>query len=141
MYHHTVVVLLFRPFLKVELRQILSLASTYKSIYGLRCSIVVLIYLISTTCITYLLDLPDPSVARNLEQGIRNLNEMTENHTIAKRYLNIIIGLCEQWRMRLPERVVKAPKELKSEGKPGALPFTYLVLLHTTTDHSSIRPI
>ena len=72
MYYYTVVLLLFRPFPKIKFvnsdisprqkctksaRKISSLASTYKSIYGLRYSIVVLIHLISTACITYLLDL------------------------------------------------------------------------------------
>ena len=120
MYYHTVVLLLFRPFLKVELmdsdisprlkctgsaRKISSLASTYKSIYGLRCSIVTLTHLISTACITHLLDLPDCVAARGLEQGIRDLKQLAENHAIAKRYLHILVGLSEQWHMTLPENV------------------------------------
>ena len=105
MYYYTIALLLFSSFLKVELmdfeisplqkciesaRQISCLASTYKSVYGFRCSMVVLIHLISTACITQLLDLPDPLAARDLK---RDLSTMAENHVIAKRYLHIKVGL------------------------------------------------
>ena len=133
MCYYTVVLLFFRPFFKVELlnsnisprqkctqsaREISSLASTYKSIYGLRCSIVVLTHLMATACITHLIDLPDPLAARDLAQGIRHLNRLAENHAIVKRYLHITVGLSKQWRMRLAESIIQAIREVKSVAVP-----------------------
>lgn len=158
MYYHSVVLLLFRPFLKVVLmdsdisprqkctesaRKISSLASTYKSAYGLRCSIVTLTHLICTACITHLLDLPNFSAARDLEQGIRDLKDMAVNHAIAKRYLHTIVGLSEQWHIRLPENVAHAIQETKSVAVPSvchalqasASQFSFEPLLSQATYH------
>ncbi len=118
--------LLFRPFLKVEIlnsdispRQ--NCTQSVRGIDGLRCSIVILTHLIATACITHLINLSDPLAACDLAQGVRDLNKLAESHAIAKRYLHIIVGLSEQWRMRLPESVIKAIRELKSVTVPGAL--------------------
>lgn len=148
MYYHSAVLLLFRPFLKVVLmdseisprqkctesaRKISSLASTYNRIYGLRCSIVTLTHLICTACIIHLLDLPDISAARDLEQGIRDLKNLAVNHAIANRYLHTILGLSEQWHMRLPENVARAVEEIKSV----AVPNVYHTLQASALDSSS----
>ena len=123
MYYHTVVLHLFRPFLKVDLtnskvspREICTscadsialLLSSYRQTYGFRRVIVLLTHIVLTSSIIHLLDLPNPSSARNLAESISCLHETSTAHAFAMRALNVIMTLARQWNISLPAEVSQA---------------------------------
>ena len=130
MYYHTVVLHLFRPFLKVDLTNskvsprdvctscantISTLLSTYRRLYGFRCSSVVATHIILSSNIIDLINLPDTTAARNLELGVKCLRESSVNHAFAVRCLHILLALSKQWRIQLPVEVSRAAYELPPE--------------------------
>lgn len=123
MYYHTVVLHLFRPFLKVELTNsavsprevctstassVASLVSTYRKTYGFRRVTLLITNVILSSNIIDLLNLPDQSSARNLALGITSLREITANHPFASRSLRILLALAQQWNVQLPHEVARA---------------------------------
>ena len=120
MYYHTVVLHLFRPFLKVVLTNsslsprevctscsntITALIATYRQVYGFRRSTVFVMHIIVTASIIDLLNLPDATAARNLQLGVAVLRESSVNHAFAIRCLDIISALARQWNIELPIEV------------------------------------
>ena len=127
MYYHTVVLHLFRPFLKVDLTNsqvsprdvctscadtVSALVSTYRNTYGFRRSSVLLGHIILSSNIIDLLNLPDCTASRNLELGVTALRESSVNHAFAIRCLHIIMALAKQWNIQLPTEVSQAAYDI-----------------------------
>jgi hypothetical protein len=123
MYYHTVVLHLFRPFLKVDLlgsevspreicarsaESVSSLVARYRDYYGFRRVCVILTHIILSSCTVHLLNLPTPSATHSLAEGIRALREMSINSGFAGRCLQIIISLSKKWGISLPSEVQEA---------------------------------
>ena len=123
MYYHTVVLHLFRPFLKLNLtnsnvspREICmesadsaaGLVAAYRRLYGLRRVPVLLTHVILTSSIIHLLHLPNTSAALHLAQSITSLRETTLNHVFSIRSFRIIMALAKQWKIQLPAVVEEA---------------------------------
>ena len=130
MYYHTVVLHLFRPFLKVDLTNskvsprdvctscantISSLISTFRRLYSFRRSTVLVPHIILSSSIIDLLNLPDVTAARNLELGVTSLRESTTNHAFALRCLQILQALSKQWNIQLPVKVPQAAFDITQE--------------------------
>lgn len=130
MYYHTVVLHLFRPFLKVDLtnsqispreictssaNSIAGLFSNFRQTYGMRRVPVLLTHIILSSSIIHLLDLPNPTSATNLALSITGLREMTANHSFCARCLQIILKLAIQWNIHLPLEVSQAAYDMKPE--------------------------
>ena len=130
MYYNTVVLHLFRPFLKVDLTtpsvsprdictscadRIASLLSNYRQLYGLRRVSVLLPHIVLSEGIIHLLNLPNPSAVSNLAKSISGLREMSANHAFAMRCANIIMALARQWNISLPPEVSEAAHDLPQE--------------------------
>ena len=137
MYYHTVVLHLFRPFLRVDLTNskisprdvctscantISTLLSTYRNIYGLRRTTVLLTYIVLNKNIIDLLNLPDATAARNLELGIKSLREFSVNHAYAVRSLHIVLALSKQWNINLPVEVSQPTYDLPYEVNANEVP-------------------
>lgn len=130
MYYHTVVLHLFRPFLKVDLLDsnvsprdictqsadnVTNLVGIHRNRYGLRRVCVLMTHILLSSCTVHLLNLPSPSATRGLAQGIRDLREMTVNHTFAGRCLRIVIALGKKWGIPLPPEVEQAAAAVTPE--------------------------
>lgn len=131
---------LFRPFLKVDLTtsklvpreicancaaEIAMLVLQYRQTYGLRRVPLVMTHCILSSSIIHLINLPKPSDAHDLAQGLGALNEMSVNHAFASRSLKIVLDLARQWNIHLPDEVVqyklppvKAPSSQEYPGFP-----------------------
>lgn len=121
-YYHTVVLHLFRPFLKVDLtnskvsprdictscaRNGTSLMGTYRQIYGLRRVPVLATHILLSTSIIHLLNLPNPLSTQDLALSIICLRGIAPNHAFATRCLDIIIALSQQWTIHLPPEIAQ----------------------------------
>lgn len=130
MYYHTVVLHLFRPFLKVDLldskvsprdicthsaENVSSLVARYRDYYGLRRVCVIMAHVILSSCTVHLLNLPTPSASFNLADGIRALREMSINSGFAGRCLRIVLTLSKKWEINLPSEVQEATAEVSPE--------------------------
>ena len=153
-YYHTVVLHLFRPFLKVDLtnskvspRDICtscasnaaSLLGTYRQIYGLRRAPVMTTHILLSISIIHLLNLPNPSSAQHLALSITCLREVSANHAFANRSLNIVLALSKQWNIQLPSEVSEIAYDLPPK-VPMSLPDSHgsgngLTHLSSVPDH------
>ncbi|KAI9880982.1 MAG: hypothetical protein M1830_009476 [Pleopsidium flavum] len=130
MYYHTVVLHLFRPFLKVHLldssvsprgictksaENVSSIIDTYRNYYGLRRVCLLMAHILLSSSTVHLLNLPNPSATHDLAQGIRDLKEMSINHAFAGRCLRIIISLGQKWGISLPAEVQQATAAVSPE--------------------------
>lgn len=119
-YYHTVIIHLFRPFLKVNLKQskldprnicsesaseIAELLSQYRRVYGLRRVHLMMTHCILASSIIHLINLPKATHSYDLAQGFSALEEISSNHEFARRYLKIIIALARQWSIPLPHEL------------------------------------
>ncbi|CAF9926531.1 MAG: hypothetical protein ALECFALPRED_003464 [Alectoria fallacina] len=129
-YYHTVVLHLFRPFLKVDLknsqvsprdictscaRKAASLFGTYRQIFGLRRVPLIATHILLSTSIIHLLNLPNASSARDLALSITCLREISANHAFANRSLDIVMALSQQWNIHLPSEVAQMAYDLPPE--------------------------
>lgn len=130
MYYHTLFIHLFRPFLNVDLtnskvsprdictssaNSVASLVSTYRQTYGFRRVPILTTHITLTSSIIHLLDLPNPSSARNLILVLTSLREMATAHAFASRCVQIIMALARQWNINLPAEVSQAAYHTVSE--------------------------
>jgi len=130
MYYHTVVLHLFRPFLKVDLlhsnvsprdictksaENVSSIIKTYRDYYGLRRVCILIAHVLLSSSTVHLLNLPNPSASQGLAQGIRDLKEMSVNHAFAGRCLRIVISLGKKWGINLPAEVQQATAAVSPE--------------------------
>ena len=147
-YYYTVVLHLFRPFLKVDLtnskvsprdictscaRNGTSLMGTYRQIYGLRRVPVLATHILLSTSIIHLLNLPNPLSAQDLAFSISSLRGITANHAFATRCLHIIMALSQQWDIHLPSEIAQiafdSPPEIPMslpDPQGPAIPLTHL---------------
>lgn len=153
-YYYTVVLHLFRPFLKVDLtnskispRDICtscasngaSLLGTYRHIYGLRRVPLISTHILLSTSIIHLLNLPNSLSAQDLALSITCLRDISANHGFAMRSLHIIMALSQQWNIHLPSEVAQIAYILPPE-VPRSLPdpqgsANTLTHLSSLTDH------
>ncbi|KAI9815128.1 MAG: hypothetical protein M1827_002971 [Pycnora praestabilis] len=130
MYYHTVVLHLFRPFLKVDLVRsnvrprdictdsadhIASLLATYKKLYTLRRVCLTMTHFIMTASTVFLLDIPTPSASKNLALCINSLKEISINHAFATRCLRVIQSLGRKWGIKVSEEVQKFAPTARAE--------------------------
>ena len=135
-YYHTVVMHLFRPFLKVDLtnskvsprdictscaRNGTSLMGTHRRIYGLRRVPVVSTHILLSTSIIHMLTLPNSLSAQDLALSITCLREMSSNYAFCTRCLHIIMTLSQQWNIQLPSGIAQIAYNLPPE-VPKSLP-------------------
>lgn len=135
-YYHTVVLHLFRPFLKVDLanskispRDICtscastgsSIFGTYRQLYGLRRVPLTATHILLSTSIIHLLDLPNASSAQDLFLSVTCLRGISANHAFAVRSLHIIMALSRKWNIHLPSEVAQIAYDLPPE-IPTSLP-------------------
>ena len=123
MYYHTVVLHLFRPFLKLDLtsssvspreictqsaNQISALASTYRNIYSFRRVSILVTHILLSSSTIHLLNLPDETAGTFLSQGIQDLHEISTNHPFSNRCLRVVLALAQKWGIELPQQAQEA---------------------------------
>ncbi|KAA8892931.1 fungal-specific transcription factor domain-containing protein [Sphaerosporella brunnea] len=119
MFHQTLYIHLFRPFLKfskttplshLDPRKACLHAATniskylrfYKHRYKLKQICNVAGYFLHTACTIHLLNLPQKTAARDIVQGLQGLEEMGECWPVARRSLVIIDILVRRWQLEIP---------------------------------------
>ncbi|KAL7271859.1 hypothetical protein RUND412_005362 [Rhizina undulata] len=136
MFHQTLYIHLFRPFLKhsssassplshVDPRKMcLSAATTiskylrfYKRRYGLRQICNVAGYFIHSACTIHLLNLPQKTAKRDIVQGLKSLEEIGDCWLVARRALVIVGILVRRWGIELPPEAVECLNKVKGEAK------------------------
>lgn len=121
MLYHTIIVHLFRPFLKVDLmhsdvrprdicidqaNRVASLLRTYRQFYDLRVAHLIIPHILLTTCIVHLLFSKESRTSyENLVEGLHGLEEVHECHYFGARSFRIIYTLAKTWDMRWPEEL------------------------------------
>ena len=147
MYYHTVVLHLFRPFLKLNFKDsnispreicmecadsAAGLVAAYRRLYGLRRVPILLTHVLLTSSITHLLHLPNTSAALHLAQSITSLRETTLNHRFSIRLFRIIVALAKQWNIQLPAVVEEALVDTSAEDSMALPPENPQYGFHTT---------
>lgn len=136
MFHQTLYIHLFRPFLKFSTATTSSLshldprkacfaAATatskylrfYKRRYGLRQICNVAGYFIHSACTIHLLHLSQKTARRDIAQGLRSLEEIGECWLVARRALVIVGVLVKRWRIELPEEAESVLRRCWPEGR------------------------
>lgn len=121
-FFHLQYIHLFRPFLKyspstsplpshISPRRICSanagaiskLMRLYKKSWNLRQICNIAVYMIHSACTIHLLNLPEKTAKRDLNHGLRHLEEIAEDWLCARRTLSILSVLARKWRCDLPE--------------------------------------
>ena len=147
-YYHNVVLHLFRPFLKVDLknskisprdiciscaRNAASLIGDYRQIYGLRRVPLITTHILLSISIIHLLNVPNPSAVQDLDLCITCLRESSRNHVFANRAVHVIMALSHQWDIQLPPEIIQRAHDLPSEIRANltdpqvsGYPFTHL---------------
>jgi len=137
MFHQTLYIHLFRPFLKfssqtsstplshLDPRKACLHAATsiskylrfYKHRYKLKQICNVAGYFIHSACTIHLLNLPQKTAARDIIQGLQGLEEMGECWLVARRSLVIIDILVRRWRLKVPEEAAVILTRARLEAK------------------------
>jgi hypothetical protein len=115
MYYHYAILLLFRPFLKLDIigssvspRDVCSqaadaisaLVNSYSKLYSLRRTPSFVPYFVLTSSITHLVTLGNTGVGQEkLQQGLADLKEMATCHRFAVRAVNILHYLLDHWKV------------------------------------------
>lgn len=122
MFFHLQYIHLFRPFLKyvpsasplpshVSPRRICTanasaiskLMRLYKKTYNLRQICNIAVYMIHSSTVIHLLNLPEKTAKRDVIHGVKHLEEIAEDWLCARRTLCIISVLAKKWNVELPE--------------------------------------
>lgn len=136
MFHQTLYIHLFRPFLKFSAattstlshldprKACLGAATTmskylrfYKRRYGLRQICNVAGYFIHSACTIHLLNLSQKTAKRDIAQGLKSLEEIGECWLVAKRALIILGVLVKRWHIELPEEAEGVLRRCWSDGR------------------------
>lgn len=136
MFHQTLYIHLFRPFLKFTAattstlshldprKACLGAATTmskylrfYKRRYGLRQICNVAGYFIHSACTIHLLNLSQKTAKRDIVQGLKSLEEIGECWLVAKRALVIVGVLVKRWGIELPEEAEGVLRRCWIEGR------------------------
>lgn len=130
MYYHTVILHLFRPFLKVDLldssisprhvctesaENISLLADGFRKLYTLRRECVLTAHCLLSASTIHLLNLPSLRASRHMTNDLRNLYEMSICHGFAARCLRIIQSLAQKWEISLPEEASRIGSQSLTE--------------------------
>ncbi|KAI7116686.1 Nitrogen assimilation transcription factor, partial [Hortaea werneckii] len=75
----------------------------YKRSYGLRQIPNIAIYICHSACTIHLLNLPDKNARRDIQHGLKHLEEIAEGWLAARRTLGILSLLARKWNVELPE--------------------------------------
>ncbi|KAK5078863.1 hypothetical protein LTR64_002720 [Lithohypha guttulata] len=92
-----------RKFCTQAASAISKLLRLYKRTHGLRQIINKVVYIAHSACTIHLLNLPDKNAKRDIVHGLKQLEEMGECWTAARRTLRILHLCAERWRIVLPE--------------------------------------
>lgn len=136
MFHQTLYIHLFRPFLKssaatnstlshLDPRKACLAAATmiskylrfYKRRYGLRQICNVAGYFIHSACTIHLLNLQQKAAKRDIVQGLKSLEEIGECWLVAKRALVIVGVFVKRRGIELPEEAESVLKRCWREGR------------------------
>ena len=74
----------------------------YKRTHGLRQIINKVVYIAHSACTIHLLNLPDKNAKRDIVHGIKQLEEIGECWTAARRTIRILQQCAEKWQIDLP---------------------------------------
>lgn len=92
-----------RKFCTQAASAISKLLRLYKRTHGLRQIINKVVYIAHSACTIHLLNLPEKNARRDIIHGIKQLEEMGECWTAARRTLRILFTCAERWKIELPE--------------------------------------
>lgn len=92
-----------RKFCTQAASAISKLLRLYKRTHGLRQIINKVVYIAHSACTIHLLNLPEKNAKRDIVHGIKQLEEMGECWTAARRTLRILFLCAEKWKIELPE--------------------------------------
>jgi hypothetical protein len=135
MYYHSAILLLFRPFIKLDIISssvsprdvcaqaadaISALAQSYSQLYTLRRTPSFVPYFVLTASIAHLVTLGNGrSGPEQLRQGLADLKEMQSCHGFAVRGLDILRFLVQYWEVHLtPEEGSEELKDIKKMCRP-----------------------
>lgn len=97
-----------RKFCTQAANAISKLLRLYKRTHGLRQIINKVVYIAHSACTIHLLNLPEKNAKRDIVHGIKQLEEMGDCWTAARRTLRILHLCSERWRIELPEEAQAA---------------------------------
>lgn len=134
MYYHFAILLLFRPFIKLELvgsqvsprdvcgqaaDAISSLVKSYSRLYTLKRTPSLVPYFVLTSTIAHVVTYGNSREGiENLRQGIADLKEMTSGHRFAGRALDILYFLIDYWKIDLDFKIHEEGVDYKNLYRP-----------------------
>lgn len=92
-----------RKFCTQAASAISKLLRLYKRTHGLRQVINKVVYIAHSACTIHLLNLPEKNAKRDMLHGIKQLEEMGECWTAARRTLRVLCMCAEKWEIELPD--------------------------------------
>lgn len=92
-----------RKFCTQAANAISKLLRLYKRTHGLRQIINKVVYIAHSACTIHLLNLPEKNAKRDIVHGIKQLEEMGDCWTAARRTLRILYLCADRWQIELPE--------------------------------------
>jgi len=121
MLYHTLLVHLFRPMLKVDLihsdvrprdiciesaNNVSELLRLYRKHYNMRvCHLIMDHFLLSVNIVHLLYSTDNPTISRNLVEGLQALEDMSVCHYSAARNFKIIHALAKNWNLPWPQEL------------------------------------
>ena len=87
----------------------------YKRTYGLRQICNIAVYIVHSACTIHILNLPDKNAKRDIVHGVRQLEEIGECWTCARRTLRILEISAAKWKIELPEEAVATFQRARSK--------------------------
>ncbi|TVY91936.1 Nitrogen assimilation transcription factor [Lachnellula willkommii] len=137
MYYHFAILLLFRPFIKLDIigsglsprnvcsqaaEAITTLVNSYSKLYTLRRTPSFVPCFVLTSSIAHVVTLGTTKVGRELlQQGIQDLREMQTCHGFAVRALDILHYLISAWEVDFAMKAESLEEELKFKQNPRSL--------------------
>lgn len=97
-----------RKFCTQAASAISKLLRLYKRTHGLRQIINKVVYIAHSACTIHLLNLPDKNAKRDIVHGVKQLEEMGDCWTAARRTLRILYLCAERWKIEMPEEAQAA---------------------------------
>ncbi|PUU80813.1 fungal-specific transcription factor domain-domain-containing protein [Tuber borchii] len=159
MFHQTLYIHLFRPFLKssaatnstlshLDPRKACLAAATmiskylrfYKRRYGLRQICNVAGYFIHSACTIHLLNLQQKAAKRDIVQGLKSLEEIGECWLVAKRALVIVGVFVHRRGIELPEEAENVLKRCWKEGRRFGLGAQVDKILNAAATTTTTKP-
>jgi len=112
----------------------------YKRTHGLRQVINKVVYIAHSACTIHLLNLPDKNAKRDIVHGIKQLEEIGECWTAARRTLRILHLCAERWKIELPDEAQVAMARTRARwgtNEPGTGPVSPDTIANMTQQISS----